>query len=180
VVHAEFRQFALERVGRPRWTSLLGEAGLPVESHRLSERYPDEELVAAVGLLARETGSAPEVVLHDFGKALFPVLAATYGDLIPRDWRTLDLVEHTERVIHRTVRLQDAAASPPRLSAVRASEDEVRVLYASSRRLCALAGGLLDGAAEHFGESVSVSEERCRRRGDPFCEFVVRVGDGSD
>ena len=165
----------MKRVGHDRWVALLAQAGVPSEAPRLSERYPDEDLVAAVVLLATATGTDAQTVLFEFGQALFPVLVATYGDLIPASWDALDLVEHTEAVIHRAVRLQDRNATPPRLTAARVGPHEVRVLYSSSRQLCSLARGLLAGAGEHFGQSVTATEERCLRRGDAFCEFAVKV-----
>ncbi len=164
----------MERVGRDRWLALLEQAGLPSEAPRLSERYPDEDLSAAVGLLAQATGTDPQTVLFEFGRALFPALVATYGALIPSGWDALDLVEHTEEVIHRAVRLQDRSTAPPRLTAARVGPDEVRVLYNSSRGLCSLARGLLTGAGEHFAQPVTVTQERCVHRGDAFCELVVR------
>ncbi len=169
----------MDRVGHDRWKELLAGAGLPSEAPRLSGRYPDKDLVAAVGLLADATDKEVSDVLCEFGRALFPALVATYGDLIPAGWRTLDLIEHTEGVIHRAVRLQDAEARPPRLTAVRTTDHEVRVLYSSPRRLCSLARGLLTGAAEQFGDGVTITEERCVERGDPFCEFVVSAASAS-
>ena len=178
MVHAEFRHHAVGRVGLDRWNVLVTEAGLASQAPRLSQRYPDADLVAAVGLLAKSTDSDVDAVLFEFGLALFPVLVATYGDLIPPGWDALDLVEHTETVIHRAVRLQDSQASPPRLTSVRVSGDQVRVLYSSERRLCSLAKGLLTGAAHHFEQDVAVGEEHCVRRGDAFCEFVL-TADGA-
>jgi predicted hydrocarbon binding protein len=47
------------------------------------------------------------------------------------------------------------------------------VVYASSRRLCPVAVGLVEGVGAEFGESLSVTEERCVHRGDERCELVV-------
>jgi predicted hydrocarbon binding protein len=116
-----------------------------------------------------------QTVLFDFGRALFPALVATYGALIPSGWDALDLVEHTEEVIHRAVRLQDPTTAPPRLTAARVSPSEVRLLYNSSRKLCSLARGLLTEAGEYFAQPVTLIEERCVHRGDAFCEFVVQA-----
>ncbi len=173
MVHAEFRQHAMGLVGHARWKALLDEAGLPSQPPRLSQRYPDVDLGAAVGLLAGATNSTASRVLHDFGRALFPTLIAIYGDLVPSAWRALDLIEHTEEVIHRAVRLQDASAAPPRLQSMRVSPAEVRVLYSSARRLCSLAHGLLEGVGAHFDEPLQITQARCVGRDDAVCEFLV-------
>jgi len=47
------------------------------------------------------------------------------------------------------------------------------MVYTSPRRLCALAEGLIAGAAGHFSERVAVAQPECMRRGDARCVFRV-------
>lgn len=178
-VHAEFRQFAIAQVGHGRWTRMLADAGRPSLAPRMAGSYPDEDLVASIGLLAAATKTGPDEVLRLFGRALFPHLVDTYGVLIPPAWGALDLIEHTEGVIHRAIRLRDPAATPPHLRGERTSATEVRVVYDSDRRLCHLARGLLEGVGEHYGEALAIDEPSCLHRGDDHCELVVRTtGEG--
>jgi serine/threonine protein kinase len=64
-------------------------------------------------------------------------------------------------------------AQPPILDVVRTSDDELRIIYTSDRKLCRLAKGILVGIARHFGESISVTDEACMHNGDPFCALHV-------
>ena len=173
IVHAELRNYVTARLGAPVWSELLEEAGVPGKVHLLSETYPDEELTALLAALSRATGRPLGELLADFGEACVPGLVQTYGTFLDPAWRTLDVVEHTERVIHRTVRLQHPGADPPRLRTVRADADEVHVLYGSPRRLCAFGEGVIRGLAAHFGESVAIEQPRCMHHGDSHCEIVV-------
>jgi predicted hydrocarbon binding protein len=43
--------------------------------------------------------------------------------------------------------------------------------YASPRRFCAFAEGLISGAAAHFAERVHVTQTECLHRGDTRCVF---------
>jgi hypothetical protein len=175
IVHAELRDYATARIGAQRWSELLDEAGLGGKVYLLSETYPDEELTSLLQGLARATGETPDELLERFGAACVPGLLRTYGTFVDTSWRTIDVVEHTERVIHRTVRLQHPGADPPRLRTVRAGPDEVHVIYASPRRLCAFGVGVIRGLNHHFGDNVEVDQPLCMHRGDTHCEIVVKA-----
>ncbi len=38
---------------------------------------------------------------------------------------------------------------------------------------CAFAEGLIQGAADHFGEMVSIRQRRCMDRGDETCDLEI-------
>jgi hypothetical protein len=137
--------------------------------------YPDEDAVDLIRAVAESSAAPLETVLERFGEFLAPHLVKVAGSLVEPEWRTLDLVEHTEAVIHAMVRTSRPGAAPPVIECVRAAPDELHVVYASRRRLCRLAVGLLRGVAGHFGEEVDLEEPACMLRGDPFCSFVVRL-----
>jgi predicted hydrocarbon binding protein len=175
IVHAELRDFATAWLGRDAWSETLSSAGVPGKVYLLSETYPDEEFVALLAALAEATGESPGVLLEQFGAASVPGLLRTYGTFVEPNWRTLDVVEHTEEVIHRTVRMQHAGADPPRLHSERAGPNEVRVLYDSPRRLCAFGVGVIRGIAAHYGEDVRVAQPLCMNQGDTRCEIMVTL-----
>jgi predicted hydrocarbon binding protein len=55
-----------------------------------------------------------------------------------------------------------------------ASSNDVLVMgYASRRRLCDFAHGLIEGAAAHYGEAVSIEQPRYMHRADARCEFRI-------
>jgi predicted hydrocarbon binding protein len=173
LLHAEFRDFALERAGRARWNQVLRANGLNDRVYRLSDSYPDEELAAAVGMLAGILRVGEQDVLREFGEAAAGSLLATYGALVDPRWQALDLIEHTEEVIHRAVRLQDPNAHPPKLVTVRPDPATVRLIYDSPRRLCSVAKGILAGVGRHYDEPLTVTEEACMHDGQPVCVLVV-------
>lgn len=48
--------------------------------------------------------------------------------------------------------------------------------YRSARHPCALVEGLVEGAADYFGEAVSVVQLKCTGRGDNRCLFWISFG----
>jgi predicted hydrocarbon binding protein len=49
----------------------------------------------------------------------------------------------------------------------------VRMSYSSPRRLCALAEGLIDGTAAHYGDRLAQRQLECMHRGDERCVFEL-------
>jgi len=161
-----------ERVsaGSPTGTSSSSIGG---QKHLPSGVYPDADAAAMLGDLAAAAGRPLPELVTDFGEFLAPHLVKVAGAFVDPDWKTLDVVEHTEALIHRMVRSTNPGAAPPVLEVFRSAPDEIQVVYSSRRRLCALATGIIRGLATHFEERIEIEEPSCMLRGDPFCSFVV-------
>jgi len=174
IVHVTFRDHAVAQVGKDGWRQLVHDAHVERPNYRVTESYPDDELTALILALARRTDRRVNDVLEDFGRAAASELLGVYGSFVRPEWRTLDVVEHTEHVIHRAVRMRDPGAAPPGLVAERRGRDEVAVLYRSERRMCAFGQGIILALADHYGERISVSQPKCMHLGAPHCEIVAR------
>ncbi|HEU0298667.1 MAG TPA: heme NO-binding domain-containing protein [Longimicrobium sp.] len=175
VIFSELRKYVENRHGEDAWKGLLRSAGLGARIYLPIREYPDGEAAALVSAASAATGVPARDILEDFGTFIAPDLLEMYRSLVRPEWRTLDFLEKTEETIHRVVRLNDAAARPPELRCERTAGDEVLVRYASARRMCGVAIGIVRGVAAHYGECVEIVERRCMHRGDPECEIVVRV-----
>lgn len=169
-----FKQFVLRQGGPEQWTAVV-QAAKATDWYFATKSYPDEELESLVNAFAAATGTTAAVVWVAFGAAVVPSLVTLYGAYLQPDWHTLDLLENVERVIHRTVRMQDKAAAPPRLVPTRTSPGEVQIEYASDRRLCSFAEGICQGVAAHYGETVTIEHPQCMLTGAPRCLIVVRL-----
>lgn len=175
IIFLELRKFAESQLGAEGWTRLVSEAGTGRVAHLAFEAYPDEELVALVGAASTLSGVPIPALLEAFGDFIAEDLVHTYASLIRPQWRTLDLLEHTEDIIHTTIRRRDPKADPPALHCQRRSPREVQISYNSPRKLCYVAKGLIRGIARHYGETVTVEESSCMHRGAPSCELRVAV-----
>ena len=45
--------------------------------------------------------------------------------------------------------------------------------YRSPRKMCSFAEGLLLGAADHFGERLTIEQPACMKRGDDQCVLEI-------
>jgi len=137
--------------------------------------YPDAEAVSLLETFAKETGARLPDVVERFGEFLAPHLLKVGGTSVDPRWTLLDLIEHTESIIHAMVRVKNPGATPPVLETLRQDHRELQLIYTSQRRLCRLAAGLIRGMARQLEEPVEIEETSCMLQGDPFCSFVIRV-----
>ncbi len=156
IIFAELKKYAEARLGADAWLRLLREAGVTRPVYAPGQDYPDEEAGTIVAAASKETGLEPDAILQDFGEFIAPDLVRMYRHIIDPKWKTLDLIEHTEETIHKAVRRDHPAASPPQLKCVRKAPDEVIIHYGSRRRMCGVAKGIARGLARHYGEKISL------------------------
>ena len=175
IIHSELKGYVETRYDLATWEALLEKAGLPGKAYLPGQPYPDSEIVAIVTTACHMTGRSMAEILEDFGTYLTPALVRTYRAFIKPQWRTLDFLEHTEQSIHKAVRIRDRGAEPPALHVSRVSPTEVVIEYSSPRRMCAVARGIAQGVADHYGERVTITDRACMLRGDPSCLISVAL-----
>jgi hypothetical protein len=135
--------------------------------------YPDEETSRLLTTVCQLTGKDLTDVLYDFGHFVAPDLLRMYGALADPGWKTIDFLANVETTIHDIVRARSAGAAPPRLTCTKVSATEVEIDYRSPRNMCPFARGLIQGVADHYRESVKISEVTCMHKGDDAC--LLRV-----
>jgi hypothetical protein len=175
IIFTELKKFVDTKLGGDAWTGLLQEAGLRMKVYMPIHAYPDQDAVALVSTAAKMTGQPVDAVLQDFGEFIAPDLLRMYGALLKKEWKTLDILEHTEETIHRVVRAKNPGAEPLQLQSTRLSATTLVIAYTSNRRMCGVAKGIVPGIAAELGEKVVVSESTCMLRGGTKCEISVRL-----
>jgi hypothetical protein len=135
------------------WVKLMELSGLEHVEFDHKTVYPDEHIYALVGHAAEMTG-IPAGELHEkFGEYLVPDLMYMYQKLLKPEWKTLDMLEHTELTMHKQVRKEHTENSPPVLDVTRLSPNELYIDYVSPRRMGGLAVGIVRGLATYYDEA---------------------------
>jgi len=161
--------------GTTSWSVLRSTVTTTTSKYLPSGVYPDSDAVHLLESISQANGRPLPQILEQFGEFLAPHLVKVAGKYIDPSWRTLDLIENTESIIHTMVRHANPGAAPPVLETVRPSPSELHLVYSSKRQLCPLAMGLIRGMAKHFGEEVTIEEPSCMLRDDPFCSFAIQI-----
>lgn len=175
VIFAELEAFVNESYGGGTWGDLIAAADTENDAFLPTKSYPDGDAIAVLQTASDVTGKAVPQLLYEFGEYVAPQLLDMYGAQIDDRWGYLDLLTNTEEQIHKVVRRDKPEASPPELVAKRVGDDEVRIRYASERKMCPLLEGIAAGAADEYGESVDISQSQCMLDGSGECHVSIRT-----
>lgn len=177
VILDELEKYIGRELGDSGLARMRALTGRDESGYRFDASYPDEEVHLIVRGVAEATGRPPELILEQFAEAMVPGLLAVYGFLVNPRWSFLEFLVNTENVIHKGVKLTSPHAKPPAIEAARVGPEAVAITYRSKRHLCAVAKGILRGAAAHYGVGVTITEGTCMLRGDSECVITVTEED---
>lgn len=135
------------------WVRLVELSGLDQVEFDHKAVYPDEYVYRLVGHAAEMTGLSAGELHEKFGEYLVPDLMYMYQKLLQPEWKTLDMLEHTELTMHRQVRQEHSENAPPVLEVSRLGPNELLIDYVSPRRMGGLAVGIVRGLAAYFDEA---------------------------
>jgi hypothetical protein len=173
VIFNLLEQLVRREFGDQEWRYVLEDADADGTFTSLGN-YPDallRRLVATVGKRAQKT---PGEALQWFARYTMPMLAGQYPHLFAGHTTTRTFVLTLNDIIHPEVRRLYPGVDVPVFDFDSSSADVLTLGYRSPRKLCALAHGFIEGAADHFGESVEVEQSECMHRGDARCVFHLR------
>lgn len=162
----------VEQFGEQMWDEVLASAGVDGAYTSLGD-YPSTELSRLVSALARRLEISATEVLVLAGRHGFAPLARHHPDVVAgfTGWR--DLLASLDGVIHVEVHKLYPGAATPRF-AVEACGAGLLVEYSSHRHLCRLAEGLIVGAAQWYGQQVTIEHRSCELDGDHHCVLEVQ------
>ena len=175
IVFTLLAQAVAEEYGEDAWDDMLDGAGLDGVYTSLGD-YPDEDLGKLVEQASASVALPAQDVVRWFGRSALPRLAVAYPGFFARHADTRSFLYTLNDIIHPEVRKLYPGADVPWFDFDETPDGGLVMGYASGRRLCAFAEGLIEGAAAHFEEPVSISQPACMLRGDPSCELVIHLG----
>jgi hypothetical protein len=136
--------------------------------------YPDAALLRIVGAASQALKLPPETIVRWFGQRMLPLLAQRYASFFTPHTATRPFLLTLNDVIHPEVRKLYPGADTPEFEFDTTSPEVLVMTYRSKRKLCALAEGLVEGAAEHFRETVTIAHPVCMTRGADCCRMELR------
>ncbi len=160
--------------GEATWDALLSAAEVDGAYTSLGS-YPDAELFALVGAASAALELPPETIVRWFGRSAMPLLAERYPAFFTPHTGTRAFALTLNEIIHPEVRKLYPGADVPTFSFDASSPQTLVMGYRSTRRLCAFAEGLLEGAADHYDEQIVIEQPRCMLRGDDDCILEISL-----
>lgn len=157
IVFTEFMQMVEEQFGVVIADHLI-ESTRPASggAYTLVGNYPSSEMHAMVAELSRSTGIKTRELLRAYGRYLFPRLANKYPGILQHVADPFDMIVHLEEIVHVEVKKLYADARPPMFKGRWIGDNEIEVIYHSSRSMGDVAVGLIEGCADHYGQTFQV------------------------
>ncbi|MEZ6060790.1 MAG: heme NO-binding domain-containing protein [Planctomycetaceae bacterium] len=168
-----------QKFGMEVWDSLLESTGQD-GVFTAAASYPDQAILNLVAALSQHSGIAAEDLVRAFGEFMFTGFAQQYPSFFPDGISARELLKSVDGIIHVEVKKLFPDALLPRFEYEEPSADRLVMIYRSERQLCALAEGLINGAAAWFGEPIQHSQTKCTHRGDDHCRFELTFGGRHD
>jgi len=159
------------------WDAILQDAKL-LGSYTSLGSYPDAELVCLVEAYARRRGWHPAEVLRWFGPHMIRAFAHRMPGLFAAHKNLRSFLLSLNTLIHPEVRKLYPDAQVPEFEFEEPAPDQLVIRYCSPRRLCALAEGLIVGAAAHYHTPIQLDHPECMHHGHPKCRLAVRWQEG--
>jgi hypothetical protein len=173
IVFTSLGDMVEEKFGLETWNTLLNQVDLSTEGlYTAGGTYPDQDIISLVNALSKLVNIEPPQLIETFGVYMFPVLASKYPKFLEQK-NLKDFLKSIDDVIHLEVRKLSPDASLPSISYEDPGPHELVLNYRSSRKLCSLAIGLIQGAAAHFNEKVRINQPVCLLKGADHCRLEI-------
>jgi hypothetical protein len=156
LVFQQLQQFVTKNHGAKTWNDILDNSQVSTKSFLPTKIYDDAEALSIVSAASALLKAPASTILESFGEFIAGNLIKIYAFAIKPEWRTLDLVEHTENSMHKAVRFNDKEATPPALVCKRVAPNKVLIEYKSERKMIDLGVGIIKGFATHYNEKIDI------------------------
>ena len=158
--------------GEDTWDGLLQMAQLDGVYTSLGN-YDFEQLMALVAAASTTLKLPPAAIVRWFGRNALSLLAEKYPGFFQTHRSTRSFLFTLNTIIHPEVRKIYPGADVPVFDFDSTSDDRLTLGYTSRRPLCAFGEGLIEGAAAHFHETITLEQPVCVQRGDSKCVFQI-------
>lgn len=174
IVFSLLEEVVRSQYGEDTWDSLLDQAGLSGAYTALGS-YPDAELLGLVGAASASLKLPADEIVRWFARSALPLLFQKYPQFFDAHSSTRPFLLSLNDIIHPEVRKLYPGADVPEFAYDDSSESVLIMKYHSPRKLCSFAQGLVEGAAEHYGESLKFEHLKCMKHGDDHCAWKIEL-----
>jgi hypothetical protein len=150
------KKYVINSFSEEMWIKLNKESDIDESQYELTSNYPIADIVAIINQASKYTGKIGYELQEIFGEYLVPDLFKLYFSYLNPNWKTFDVLENTERVMHGAVRKLNSTANPPILSVTKINANTLIIDYISKRKMSCLAVGIINGIAKYYNEAETI------------------------
>lgn len=173
-IYTSFSDMVIEQLGMKTWNALLEKVAPESEGvYTSGMQYDDSEIMALVGALSEITNTEAKVLVKSFGEFLFERLFASCPTDLTHVTNLKDFLLSIDGVIHKEVKRVYPKAYLPSFEYSDNPDGDLIMYYHSKRKLCHLSEGLIESAAKHFDEKITIGHPQCMHHGDDKCKLII-------
>ncbi|HEX4205582.1 MAG TPA: heme NO-binding domain-containing protein [Ktedonobacteraceae bacterium] len=177
IIFVTWESYLAKRFGSTVFNSYRASVGETAVSAPLASHvYEDAILLQGVAVATKLTGVSVTMLLREYGRYFITNSLTNHlcVYLLSSVHSGRDLLL-TMREAHAQLHRSAHALTPPLFSyeAISNNPNELALIYDSSRQLCPVLYGAIEGAAELFGETVRIVESTCMKQGAHACRFEI-------
>jgi len=164
-----------ENFGEEKWDEICKEAGIE-DIFIGMEPYPDEITINLVGAASKVLEIAPLDVLRTFGQWWISFAAVEYDHLFKMSGDNFIEFIGNLNDIHTRVGYMLKKLTPPSFKIAEQTDEKITFCYYSEREgLYPMVLGMIEGIAEHFGESVEATHIGGADDGLDHDRYLIRL-----
>ncbi|MCM2291279.1 heme NO-binding domain-containing protein [Allorhizobium sp. BGMRC 0089] len=161
VIFTEFLQFVAKSWDENLVDDLLDAADLPSGgAYTTVGTYDHREIVTLLRLLSQKSGLDDAELLQRYGRHLALRFAQDFPEFFDRCACLFDFLASVDAYVHVEVRKLYPDAELPNFEILQQKDSLFSMIYRSARGMEALAMGLIEGAAIHYGVSIALQAEK--------------------
>jgi hypothetical protein len=177
LVNRGLEELICHKHGTAAWERIKEAAGVDLEVFIRMDAYPDEMTYRLVDAASRLLDIPVERLLHDFGVhwTLYTGREG-YGSLLDSAGASLHEVLANLDDLHVRVGLMYPQLRPPSFQCTEVSPRSLVLHYHSQREgLTPMVVGLLEGLGQRFGQTLRITPQTLRSKGDDHDSFLVEL-----
>ncbi|MEB3245042.1 MAG: heme NO-binding domain-containing protein [Vampirovibrionales bacterium] len=176
IVFDLYHQLVCEKFGLKTWDALLNKV-CPASggAYTSGASYPDSELLALVSALGQQTKLGVDALIRSFGEFMFPRFARLYPEFFKPGYTLATFLKSVETIVHVEVLKLYPDAYVPKMHFEDDGPGRLMMTYQSRRKLCALAEGLLLGAARYYKTGLVYKQIQCMHQGASHCSYQLQI-----
>lgn len=160
IVFTEFLRFVEQRYGEDMVDDIIDDCPLKTGgAYTAVGTYDHAEMKALCKALSLRSATAADELTCRFGHQLAATFEQGHSEFFRRSATYFDFLASVEDHIHQDVRKLYPEAELPTFTLAERGERRMVIDYRSPRRLGALARGLIEGTALHYGVAARVTAE---------------------
>jgi predicted hydrocarbon binding protein len=179
IVFTTLANMVEEQFGLVTWQKILDQAN--PESGGIyvgTATYSDEEMMSLVATASEQLKIPINDLVKHYGKYLWATLASSQFQFVEQHDNLKDFLLSVHSVIHIEVKKLYPGAYTPDFRYESKDAEHLTMHYQSPRKLCYLAEGLIEGAAEHYQSSYTLDHDQCMHDGAEHCTFELSFSNG--